>query len=235
MVINRIKSLFILLFLPLLLVVVNGCKYQNKSDRPVRLIVSEQGLIFDGQELSFEQPLKEWIARLGSEFYQGRSNDGIGALYEGRFVYPDLGIDLEVEFNHSDPSSEWLEGFVLRDPYNRPISIVRLRLNPKIATHYIKEQHKAHFYNTMSANYAVDYFGAIIDSNTPKAPILQFGRKVRRDSNFNAVGFYERDKEVTSVLFFEVQPEIPRLLTVSPSKATRQQNQLKYFGVVVTQ
>ncbi len=146
-------------------------------------------------------------------------------------------MDLEVEFNHLDPSSEKIDGQrgTLRDPYNRTISIVRLRLNPKIVTHYIKEQHKAHFYNTMYADYAIDYFGAIIDSTTPKAPILQFGRKVRRDSNFNAVGFYERDKNVTSVLFFEAQPEMPRLLTVSPSGTIRQQNQLKYFGVVVTQ
>ncbi len=87
----------------------------------------------------------------------------------------------------------------------------------------------------MYADYAIDFFGAIIDSNPPKAPILQFGRKVRRDSNFNAVGFYERDKEVNSYLSFEAQPEIPRLLMLKPSTKVRQQNQLKYFGVVVTQ
>ncbi len=247
MVMNRVKLLLILLLLPLLLVVLNGCKYQNKSERPVRLIVNEQGLIFDGQPLSFEQPLKEWITVLGENYHQGdRSKaDGVRIMrYSQRFIYPELGMDLEVEFNHLDPASEYLEGGVLRDPYNRTISVLRIKLNPNVtAGPSVKKQHRSHFYNTMYADYAIDFFGAIVDSNTPKEQILQFAKPVKHHRHFNSVGFRAlwSDKEtkvqgnVSFNDFFGHQPEMSWMIELTPPTSVRQQNQLKYFGVVVTQ
>ncbi len=242
----RIKSLPILLLLPLLLMVLSGCKYQNRSERPVRLVVSEQGLIFDGQPLSFEQPLKEWITVLGDNYHQGddsKTDEPSIMQRPRRFIYPELGIDLEVEFNYLDPPSEYLEGSVLRDPYNRTISVVRIKLNPNItAGPSVNKQHRTHFYNTMYADYAIDFFGAIVDSNTPKEQILQFAKPVKHHRHFNSVGFRvpgsNKETKVQGNVsfnhFFGQRPEISWMMELTPPTSIRQQNQLKYFGVVVT-
>ncbi len=227
----RIKSLSPLI-LHLLLVALSGCKYQNenveqsegdyqnKSDRPVRLVVSEQGLVWDEQLLSFEQPLKEWIAILGDNYYQGGSDEAweLRALSRPQvFIYPELGIKIDLGLNYA-PTPEKKD--VLYDPYNSHIALISIQLNPLIKTNNvnIREHLRTHFYNTMYADYAIDYFGAIIDSNTPTTQIIQFGRNVRYGDKAT-LGVFDSGGAAFSLLSYKppykTQPEMLDVLIVT--------------------
>ncbi len=216
---NLIKSRPVLSLLPILLMALCGFKYQNenvdqnKSNRPIRLIVNEQGIIWDDRPLSFEQPLKEWIAILGDNYYQGGKPDEpweLRALNRPQvFIYPELGIEIDLGFNYVPLSERNIVGKhgigISHDPYNSYISHVSIQLNSLIKTNNIniKEHLKNHFYNTMYANYAIDYFGAIIDSNTPMAQIVQFGRNVRYGDGANTLGVFEHGGAAFSMLFYK--------------------------------
>ncbi len=43
-------------------------KHENVSNKPVRLVVREDYIAFDGKKLNFRQPFKEWVKVLGNNY-----------------------------------------------------------------------------------------------------------------------------------------------------------------------
>lgn len=213
----------------------------NTSDKPVRLVMTPETITFDGKPLSFEKPLKEWIHVLGKKYTQGQRGS-VGPYTRRRFIYPDLGIDLEVQGNNKDPKSDWVNGEVgtLNDPMNRYVVDVRIRLNPKneIAPPRINEKkYENHPYNTMFADYAINFYGAIVDRSVKKEQIIKYGEGVAMDRHFNSVDARISGNHNATIIFehfFGKKPEVPVMLEIYPSSKLKYKNELKYFGKVVS-
>ncbi|KDM90034.1 hypothetical protein [Photobacterium galatheae] len=213
----------------------------NTSDQPVRLVITPESITFDGKPLRFEEPLKDWIQVLGDNYIQGES-DSVAAFKSKRFIYPKLGIDLEVQRNTKSPSSDWVNGQVgtLNDPMNRYIVDVRIRLNPKNQIdppRISEEKFKNHPYNTMFADYAINFYGAIVDRNIQKEQVLKYGSGTQMDQHFNLVGASASETHDASIAFHHFwgqKPELAVMLTVYPSLTLKHENEVKYFGQVVS-
>ncbi|UTM59784.1 hypothetical protein L4174_017075 [Photobacterium sp. CCB-ST2H9] len=213
----------------------------NTSDQPVRLVITPESITFDGKPLRFEEPLKDWIQVLGDNYIQGE-RDSVAAFKSKRFIYPELGIDLEVQRNTKSPSSDWVNGQVgtLNDPMNRYIVDVRIRLNPKNQIdppRISEEKFKNHPYNTMFADYAINFYGAIVDRNIQKEQVLKYGSGTQMDQHFNLVGASASETHDASIAFHHFwgqKPELAVMLTVYPSLTLKHENEVKYFGQVVS-
>ncbi|WP_330961101.1 DUF7738 domain-containing protein [Photobacterium sp. 53610] len=227
----------------MLLSAISVCKAEsvNTSDQPVRLVITSETITFDGKSLRFEKPLKDWINVLGENYIQGERNS-VGSFDAWRFIYPDLGIDLEVQGNNKAPQSDWVNGQVgtLNDPMSRYIVDVRIRLNPKkqIDPPRISEaKYKSHPYNTMFADYAINFYGAIVDRNIQKEQVLQYGAGTQMDQHFNLVRASASETHDASIAFHHFwgqKPELAVMLTVFPSSKLKYENEVKYFGQVVS-
>ncbi|WP_028023759.1 DUF7738 domain-containing protein [Enterovibrio calviensis] len=227
------------------LFLLSGCFSETEaSNKPIRLVISGDQITIDGKALSFEEPLKEWIEVLGDGYLQG-NNGPISAFYMNRFIYPELGIDLEVQLNYSDVKSDWIDGEVgtLKDPYNRFVSVVRISMNPESKANpsdyrYLDKEEAEHPYYTMYADYAIDFYGAIVDSDTSIESVLSQSNIVKRNRKFHAsVGVYSGYENLGNIVFnhfFGEQPEVSMSMEVWPTLELRLENERRYFGKVVT-
>ncbi|WP_089139369.1 DUF7738 domain-containing protein [Vibrio rumoiensis] len=241
------KSKLLILFTLLLLV--SGCFAETTvSQKPVRLVVTSDTIRFDGKRLSFKDPLKQWIEVLGDDYvYIGKEpsyQKAFGASGRQRFVYPELGIDITVQTNHIDVKSDFINGKpgTLKDPYNRFISVLRIRMNPKskakpIVYRHLDKEMAEHPYNTMYADYAIDFYGAIVDSDTSIESVLDQSDIVKRDRHFSSVGVSSGFNNLGTIIFnhfFGEQPEVSISMQISPSSEIRLDNERRYFGKEVS-
>ena len=223
------------------LFVLSACAEENDSDKPVRMVITADAITWDNQSLRFDQPFSDWIKVLGNDYIRGdvwRSE--VRFLGPSRFVYPKLGIDIEVARNHKDPISDKINGkkWTLKDPFNRYVSVVRINLNPAYIVHNIgmNDETEKHPYNTMFADYAIDFYGAIVDSNTPKSTILKFSDGHKMSNHFNSITStleYHNYPVRGSILFndfYEQKPEMSILIELGPSSELKRNNDIKYFG-----
>ncbi|KDM90035.1 hypothetical protein EA58_19025 [Photobacterium galatheae] len=205
------------------------------------MVITSESISFDGKPLRFEAPLKDWILVLGDNYIQGE-RDSVGAFDAWRFIYPELGIDLEVQGNNKAPKFDWVNGQVgtVQDPMNRYLVDVRIRLNPKNQIdppRISEEKYKNHPYNTMFADYAINFYGAIVDRNIQKEQVLKYGSGTQMDQHFNLVGASASETHDASIAFHHFwgqKPELAVMLTVYPTLTLKHENEVKYFGQIVS-
>lgn len=241
---NKILILFTLSLL------VSDCFAEiTVSQKPVRLVVTGDTIRFDGKQLSFKDPLKQWIEVLGDNYvYIGKEpsyQKAFGASGRQRFVYPELGIDIAVQTNYIDVKSDFINDKpgTLKDPYNRFISVVRIRMNPESKADPIRYRHldkemAEHPYNTMYADYAINFYGAIVDSDTSIESVLDQSDIVKRKRKFSSsVGVYSGFNNLGTIIFnhfFGEQPEVSMSMQISPNTEIRLDNERRYFGKEVS-
>ncbi|KKD57909.1 hypothetical protein RN22_23890 [Grimontia sp. AD028] len=239
-----------LFFLFTFLLFVSGCfADEPASTKPIRLVITGETISFDGKLLSFKDPLNQWIEVLGEDYVYIGENPDYQKAYNSsgsdRFVYPKLGIDIEVQFNNSDVKSEFIDGKpgTLKDPYNRFVSIIRIRMNPESkadpgGARYIGTERANHTYYTMHADYAIDFYGAIVDSDTSIESVLSQSNIVKRNRKFHSsIGVYSGYENLGKIVynhFFGEQPEVSMSMQVWPTLELRLENERKYFGKVVS-
>ncbi|WP_330961100.1 DUF7738 domain-containing protein [Photobacterium sp. 53610] len=226
----------------MLLSAISVCKAEsvNTSDQPVRLVITSETITFDGQSFRFEKPLKDWIQVLGDNYIQGE-RDSVAAFKSKRFIYPELGIDLEVQRNTKSPSSDWVNGRIgiLQDPMSRYITDVRVYLTPEVKMNpdAIELKYKNHPFNTMFASYAINFYGAIVDHSVKKENVIRYGEGVAMDRHFNSVDANVSATHNATLLFDDFwgrKPEVPVMLEIYPSSKLKYENEVKYFGQIVS-
>ncbi|WP_330961099.1 hypothetical protein [Photobacterium sp. 53610] len=212
----------------------------NTSGQPVRLVITSEAIIFDGQPLSFENPLKDWLYVFGDNYIQGY-HGSVAGFYADRFIYPELGIDLEVQRNNKAPKSDWVNGQVgtVQDPMNRYLVDVRITLTPNTKTEIlsVEEKYKSHPYNTMFADYAISFYGAVVDDSVKKENVIRYGEGVAMDRHFNSVNASESATHNATISFYDFwgrKPEVPVMLEIYPSSKLKNENEVKYFGQIVS-
>ncbi|MGF1868286.1 hypothetical protein L4D15_24095 [Enterovibrio norvegicus] len=228
------------------LFLLSGCFSETEaSNKPIRLVISGDQITIDGKALSFERPLQDWIDILGSDYIQGPKKP-VNAFAIDRFIFPKLGIDLQVQTNYADVKSDWIDGEVgtLKDPYNRFVNVIRISMNPESKANpsdyrYLDKEEAEHPYYTMHADYAIDFYGAIVDSDTSIESVLSQSNIVKRNRKFHAsVGVYSGYENLGNIVFnhfFGEQPEVSASMEVWPTKELRLENERRYFGEIVTQ
>nr|WP_087024389.1 hypothetical protein [Thaumasiovibrio subtropicus] len=208
----------------------------------VRLSITGDSLTFDGKPLSFKEPLSKWIEVLGDDFIQGPERP-FNAFSIDRFIFPDLGIDIAVQVNIKDVRSDWVDGQVgtLKDPYNRYITTVRISMNPEAKANPSKiyeEGTEDHPFYTMYADYAIDFYGAVVDGDVSIKSVLSQSDIVKRDRQFSfSLGVYSGYENLGNLMFndfFGKQPEVPMTLEIWPTLKLRLENERRYFGKVVS-
>ena len=224
------------------LFVLSACSEENHSDKPVRLVITSNSVTWEGHLLSFEQPLSDWLKILGSNYVQGNKwESSVSFLDASRFVYPNLGIDIEVARNRKNGQSDWVEtknGWEMKDPFNRYVSVVRINLNPAYIVRNIgmNDETEKHPYNTMFADYAIDFYGAIVDSATSKEQILTYGSGIQQSTIFNRIDPTLENKNspiqgyISFNAFYEQKAELSTSMQLTPSSELRRSNDIKYFG-----
>ena len=223
------------------LFVLSACAEENDSDKPIRMVITADAITWDNQSLRFDQPFSDWIKVLGDDYIVGKMwQKEVRYLHSDRYIYPKLGIDLQIRYNTKNPKSDWIneEPDTLKDPFNRYVSVVRINLNPAyiVLNVGMNDETEKHPYNTMFADYAIDFYGAIVDSNTPKSTILKFSDGHKMSHHFN---------EITSTLeyhnypvrgnilfndFYEQKAELSISMQLTPSSELKRSNDIKYFG-----
>lgn len=239
-----------LLILFTLLLLVSGCFAETPvSKKPVKLVITGDTIRFDGKLLSFQDPLSQWIEVLGENYVSIGENPSyqkaFGLRGRDRFIYPELGIDIAVQVNRIDVKSDYIDGKsgMLKDPLNRFISTVRIKMNPTskanpIDFRYLDKEVAEHPFNTMYADYAIDFYGAIVDSDTSIESVLEQSDIVKRNRKFFAsVGVYSGYENLGNIVFnhfFGEQPEVSMWLEVWPTLELSLENERRYFGKVVS-
>ncbi|WP_087024391.1 hypothetical protein [Thaumasiovibrio subtropicus] len=234
----------------LLLVIFISCfsaAEPSTAKSAVRLSISGDSLTFDGKPLSFKEPLYKWIEVLGDDYVYIGEDEGYQKAYgssgSDRFIYPDLGIDIAVQMNRIDVRSDWVDGQVgtLKDPYNRFITTVRISMNPEAKANPSKiyrEGTEGHPFYTMYADYAIDFYGAVVDGDVSFKSVLSQSDIVKRDRQFSfSLGVYSGYDNLGNLMFndfFGKQPEVPMTLEIWPTLKLRLENERRYFGKVVT-
>ena len=223
------------------LFVLSACAEENYSDKPIRMVITADAITWDNQSLRFDQPFSDWIKVLGDDYIVGKMwQKEVRYLHSDRYIYPKLGIDLQIRYNTKNPKSDWIneEPDTLKDPFNRYVSVVRINLNPAyiVLNVGMNDETEKHPYNAMFADYAIDFYGAIVDSNTPKSTILKFSDGHKMSNHFN---------EITSTLeyhnypvrgnilfndFYEQKAELSISMQLTPSSELKRSNDIKYFG-----
>ena len=173
----------------ILIFLLSGCYSDNQSNLPVRLVIHKDSLSFDGKPLSFSQPVKDWIDVLGDDYLIGKNKSGPRSFVGGRIIYPKLGIDLaiDVQTKANDTERNFSEDGSLKDPMARYVGVVRVMLHSHVELNEYFIGDKTHPFNTMKTSYAIDYFGAIIDADTPKEQILKYANGAEMSSVFNRI------------------------------------------------
>ncbi|WP_087024387.1 hypothetical protein [Thaumasiovibrio subtropicus] len=213
----------------------------------VRLSISGDSLAFDGKPLSFKEPLYKWIEVLGDDYVYIGEDEGYQKAYDlsgsERFIYPDLGIDIAIQVNIKDVRSDWVDGQVgtLKDPYNRFITTVRISMNPKAKANPSKiyrEGTEGHPFYTMYVDYAIDFYGAVVDGDVSIKSVLSQSDIVKRNRKFSfTLGVYSGYENLGSLMFndfYGEKPEIPMRLAIWPTLKLRLENERRYFGKVVS-
>jgi len=204
----------------------------NSSDKPIRLQVSPDQLLWDGKELSFHEPLSQWVAVIGDDYIDGKIWKDIGPVDDMRLVYPELAIDIQVIFNpKGDPGP-------IDDVMQRYVKIVRIYLNSDmtIVPYLVSSSEKQHPYFNMSVPFAINLYGAIVDSDTPKADIIKYAEPVSHHPNFNGVYTsrirhkFDINAYINFNNFFGNKPEKSHILQITPSEKIEKENIDKYFG-----
>ena len=221
----------------------------NTSPKPIRLVITDHKLTFDGKEHNFKQPLQDWIAVLGNDFIRGNQDENWKKAILGhesdRFIYPELGIDIKVEINNKDVKSDWVNGVpgTLSDPFNRYVEGVRVTVNPKYIMKEDLNQTKMldHPFNTMFADYAINFHGAIVDNTTSKKQILMYSQNVSESGHFNSISRSNSAKNRSNIRgvlsfydFWGNKPEISTQMEILPTTRIREENQIKYFGKITS-
>ncbi|SDH98664.1 hypothetical protein SAMN04488136_14138, partial [Vibrio xiamenensis] len=208
----------------------------NTSSLPVRLVVTRDSIAFDGKTLSFDKPFKDWVAVLGDDYMQGELNS-LDAFSAQRFIYPKLGLDIELEKNRKNPKSDWVNGQVgtLSDPMGRYVKGVRVMLSSHLKNFEFDfdKRRSGRVFNTMSVDYAINFFGAIIDSHTPKSNVLDYSQGLTHSGHFNSIRTSSLEGNQASIsynAFFGSKPEISYMIQIYPDKETQISNRKKYFG-----
>ncbi|SDH92258.1 hypothetical protein SAMN04488136_1362 [Vibrio xiamenensis] len=209
----------------------------NTSSLLVRLVVTKDNITFDGKTLSFDMPFKDWIEVLGDDYIQGGRDNFAGGFSEDRFIYPKLGLDIELLLNDRDPKSNWNndDKGSLKDPFGRYVRVVRVMLSSHLKNFEFDfdKKRSSHVFNTMSASYAINFFGAIVDSHTPKSNVLDYSQGLTHSGHFNSIRTSSLEGNQASIAynaFFGSKPEISYMIQIYPDKETQISNRKKYFG-----
>ena len=223
------------------LFVLSACAEENDSDKPVRMVITADAITWDNQSLRFDQPFSDWIKVLGDDYIVGKMwQKEVRYLHSDRYIYPKLGIDLQIRYNTKNPKSDWIneEPDTLKDPFNRYVSVVRINLNPAYIVRNIgmNDETEKHPYNTMFADYAIDFYGAIVDSATSKEQILTYGSGIQQSTIFNRIDPTLENKNspiqgyISFNAFYEQKAELSTSMQLTPSSELRRSNDIKYFG-----
>ncbi|KDM91093.1 hypothetical protein EA58_13140 [Photobacterium galatheae] len=192
----------------------------NTSEKPVRLVITPEEITFDGQRLSFEKPLKDWVDVFGEYYIQGHLGSVVG-LGSELFIFPELGIELEVRQNYQSPQSDWVKGEegTISEPMKRLIANVKVYLAPNTQTKMlnIEKKYQNHPYSTMSAKYAINFYGAIVDSDVPTEKVIHFADGVTMDQYYRLVAPGVSSVHDASLLLFHFwgeKPQAPVMLEI---------------------
>ena len=197
----------------------------NTSAKKVRMLVTKDKLYWDGKELDFTQPFKEWAKVLGDNYISGEIvGRGDGKMWgKSRFIYMDYGIDVEVQRPHN------------KGPYVayevRPVKIIRLYLS---ANNGASPTGRNIPYDNMSYPYAVDFGGAIVDGNTSKENVLKYSEIHMHHRQANGVIMIDFKAPVRSSLSyydsFGSMPNIARVLGVFPGRKVEKENFKRFYS-----
>ena len=194
----------------------------------MRLVLRADSLTWDGKPLSFEEPLSEWIKVLGDNYIMGDEWTQHLEIFDNRrIIYPELGMFIEVIWKTG-------EG-VIKDPLGRYVTAVSIALNPRIISKSAYSTEKETPFNTMHYPYAIDFYGAIVDSKTSKKAILHYADEMvihGRHSNSATLSSW-KIPFIGNILFnhfFGEKPEMSVSMKISPSTKQEKINMEKYFG-----